>query len=97
VTVRLVVELPPRFYDDHVSRELPAGTEIHRTARLVTVELSREDYAELRSDAEHYAGGRASGFDDPDLFGLVSSARATLRRLPTQWPLGSNLNQEERS
>jgi hypothetical protein len=85
MTFRLVVELPPRFYDDHVSRELPSGEVIHRTAREVTVLLTEEEWAELRSDAEHYAGGARNGFEDPGLLGLVTSARATLRRLPTEW------------
>lgn len=86
MTVRLVVELPPRFYDDHVARDLPAGEELHRTARMVMVALTRDEWVELRSDAEHYADGMGGELDRSYL-GLVSSARATLRRLPTSWAM----------
>lgn len=74
-TVR--VELPPRFYDDHVDRDLPSGIEVKRTKRGVTVDLDAEAFADLLGDADHYA----TGDFDPDLLGLVASARATLKRL----------------
>lgn len=73
----VVVKVPPRFYDDHVSRDLPAGTEIKRGRDLVTVELTADELAELRSDATHYADS-SNGFEDR---GLVQSARATVKRL----------------
>lgn len=70
--------LPPAFYEDHCARDLPAGTVVRTTKRSVYVELDADDYAELLSDARHYAD-RASGFDG--LLGLRSSARATVNAL----------------
>ena len=76
--------VPARFYDDHVSRDLPAGVEVKRTRNLVTVTLSPEEYSELLSDAHYYAG--SAGELDRDMAGLVSSARATVRRLTAPAP-----------
>jgi len=73
------VTLPPRFYDDHADRDLPAGRVIGRTRKSVTVELTAAEWTELRSDADHYANSNAYG--DPEFRGLIASARATLRRL----------------
>ena len=74
-----VYTVPPRFYADHVARDLPAGTVERETAKAVTVRLNDADYAELLSDARHYATAMgAAGFDDR---GLIASARATVRRL----------------
>lgn len=74
-----VYALPPRFYFDHAARDLAAGIIERETARLVYVRLDAADYRELESDAAHYADSmRAAGYDD---IGMISSARATLRRL----------------
>ena len=76
----IIVDLPPVFYDDHVARELPAGRELKRTKRLVTVQLSLADFDELMNDAEHYAHADGpSGYDGET--GLRASARATIKRL----------------
>lgn len=73
------VTLPTRFYDDHDDRLLPSGTLVKRTRRSVTVDLDPEAFADLLSDARHYAdpvNGYAA--ESP---GLVASARATVRAL----------------
>lgn len=70
------IDLPPAFYDDHVARDLPGGTEVHRTNRWVRVELTPAELAEVRSDAHHYATEPDYRADYP---GLVASARATVR------------------
>ena len=72
------VRLPARFYEDHVARDLPSGVVVKRLAREVDVRLDREALDDLRSDAEHYATEPSYRTYDP---GLVSSAKATLRRL----------------
>lgn len=71
---------PPRFYDDHVSRDLPGGKIVKRTERLVTVELTDDEAAELLSDAAYYVAAGTDVFGT-DSLGLISSARATERRL----------------
>ena len=75
----MIVKVPPRFYWDHVSRDLPAGTVVSETRSYVRVDLDQSEFEELISDANHYAYSMgAGGFDDR---GLIASARATLRRL----------------
>ena len=59
-------------------RDLPSGVVVKRLAREVDVRLDREALDDLRSDAEHYATEPSYRTYDP---GLVSSAKATLRRL----------------
>ena len=71
--------LPATFWYDHLSRDLPAGEKIRETKREVVIEVDRETYDELVSDSRHYAYDMApGGFDG---YGLIASARATLRRL----------------
>jgi hypothetical protein len=77
----VTVAVPPRFYDDHVARDLPGGTVVKRTARLVHVELDRAGYDELLADARYYAGDAMTEFAGDGGLGLVGSARATVRRL----------------
>jgi hypothetical protein len=77
-----VVTVPPVFYADHVTRDLPAGRVVKQTKRAVTVELTADELAELRSDAEHYAHSMAdAGFEGR---GLIASAKATLKALDAQ-------------
>lgn len=76
--------LPPAFYFDHVYRDLPAGELEHETRRNVFVSLDANEYAELLSDARHYAYSMGTaGFDG---VGLIASARATVKALETQGP-----------
>ena len=74
----ITVQLPPRFYDDHVDRDLPGGTVVKRTKRLVTVEATEAELAEILSDARYYS--EPGGPGDYDL-GIKSSAQATVRRI----------------
>ena len=71
------VTVPSYFYDDHADR-CSEGVVVKRTKREVTVELDREEYEDLYTDAEHYSHEREYWEFDR---GLVLSARATLRRL----------------
>ena len=78
----VTVSLPPAFYADHVARDLPAGTVVKQTKKAVTVALTPEELAELRSDASHYAHSMAeAGFEGR---GLIASAKATLKALDKQ-------------
>ena len=70
--------LPPRFYHDHVARALPSGTIVRETKSKVFVDLDREAYDDLLSDADYYSN---VSFFEPYLFGLCSSAAATLKIL----------------
>jgi hypothetical protein len=73
------VKLPPKFYHDHVQRDLPGGTVVKENSRHVWVELNRDDAEELLSDAEHYANP-VNGYTS-DYPGLAASARATAKKL----------------
>ena len=80
------------FYDDHVARDLIAGTEVSRTSSRVTVALASWDYDELLSDAEFYAQESAA-YEDAS---LISAAKRLTKRLreidrpagPNQPPTG---------
>jgi hypothetical protein len=76
----VVVTLPKRFYEDHVGRDLPAGTLVAENPQSVTVSLDAAGWDDLVADAKHYV----TGFDGEPMrnyVGLISSARATLKRL----------------
>ena len=84
-----VFEIPQYFWEDHLDRcpcaEDCPDQETHHAGRVVKmsrtyrVTLTATDANELYSDASYYI---AVGFAlDPELLGLVSSARATLKRL----------------
>ena len=77
--------LPRRFYDDHVYRDLGGGNVIKSTSRTVTVELDRDGFDELLSDASFYAAMGAGEFDR-DLQGVVKSAGATVQALTKVGP-----------
>ena len=76
----VTVKLPGRFYRDHASRGLPAGTVKSQTAAYVVVELDPESWDDLVSDARSYAEAGTQWFG-PGASGLIASAKATLRHL----------------
>jgi hypothetical protein len=55
----MIIRVPAIFWDDHADRYPPIGVEgwqeLRRTQRTVTVELNREAFENLLSDAEHYS------------------------------------------
>lgn len=48
------LRLPRAFYDDHISRDLPAPDPVRETARFVWVRADDPWLPELYSDAAHY-------------------------------------------
>lgn len=76
----ITVRLPHAFYNDHADRALPSGRIERQTKAHLYVALDGPAFRDLWSDAKHYAWlGTAElgqGF-----FGLVSSARATVKVL----------------
>ena len=73
---------PQRFWDDHTDRCDScdeSATEISRTRAGVVVHLSMAQIDDLASDASYYV--ECGSEMDAYYFGLVSSARATLKRL----------------
>lgn len=81
-TDTIVIELPPVFYDDHVDRALPAGTLVGANRNGYKIRCTEEELREIYSDAKYYAwlGTQELG---REYMGLVSSARATVRRIDT--------------
>lgn len=77
-----VYVLPPRFYDDHRSRDLPeSGVSVllRRTYHHVHVVMDDAAATELLSDARHYASEMGEwGFEGR---GIMRSAAATVRAL----------------
>lgn len=73
-------EIPRAFYDDHVARALPAGTIVREKRKTIVVDMDDDEARELLDDAKHYAGAPA-GYWEGVSMGLISSARATAKRL----------------
>jgi hypothetical protein len=78
----LEVWIPERFYDDHVSRDLPAGLEVERKRSKVRVRADRPTFSEILDDARHQV--YMSAELGREYLGLVSSARATVRALEAE-------------
>lgn len=77
----ITIQLPATFWDDHIERDCsPTAVEIKRSARLVTVQLDAEAWADIYSDAKYYGNADLRWFDS-EYRGLLQSAKATLRRL----------------
>ena len=75
------ITVPKVFWDDHVDRDLDDDTVIIKhMAKHYTLSMSVEGWSELWSDADFYIymGIGSLGFE---YGGLVSSARATLKRM----------------
>lgn len=74
--------VPARFWWDHVERcelwDLDA-CEISQTSKGILVHLNMDQIHNLHSDADYYED--AAKEMGPEYLGLISSARATLKRL----------------
>jgi hypothetical protein len=56
------VRIPATFYEDHVSRGLPAGELLRSNHRHVYVRVTADELAEWRSDAGYYASWEGSDY-----------------------------------
>lgn len=74
-----LVRIPQRFYVDHVERDLEAPEVQRATKHHYWIDADDPRIEELYADADFYNDRRH--FDDPSLFGLVMSARATCKAL----------------
>ncbi len=72
------MRIPRYFYDDHRDRGLDTPVALRVTKRHVWVDPADPAIPELISDARYYSDYNGM---DPCFFGLVSSARATVRAL----------------
>ena len=73
-------DLPQRWADDALSRDLDIGEEVGRNGKVVTLQMTEAQRIEAYSDALHYAspfGPATEGY----LMGLRHSARAAVRKL----------------
>lgn len=76
--------LPSVFFDDHARRDLPHGFEVERSKAGVEIIADHDTLCEIRSDAKHYVGLGVIELGW-EYAGLISSARATVKRLNTQY------------
>lgn len=79
--MKRTIRIPPRFYQDHRSRECgQSGVIVKRTKTYYIVELDQEAWDDLYSDADYYGADNSDGwFDGDGMRGIISSARATLK------------------
>ena len=83
----MIYRLPPTFYDDHVSRDLPGGAVVRRNKIFVYAELTEDEVAEIQSDAEYYATEMMENarYDrDEWLLAICKSARSTVEAIAKQ-------------
>jgi hypothetical protein len=78
------LDMSPKFYDDHVSRECPSGKTISRSPAggNVKVAFDLDGLEDLIDDAKYYAD-RDGGWD-PELRPIQAAARTMIRRIDSQ-------------
>ena len=94
---RIAYTIPRVFFDDHINRELPPfsqeiyglpeGTIVKSTKSTYTVLLTSDEADELLSDADYYSDpviARDMMDGNRQMIGLISSARATVKRIKAQ-------------
>lgn len=83
-THRLTV--PRIFWEDHSIGRCcsPDAVVVRETSRTVVVDLTDDDLADLRSDAEHYVDGIDFSGEREAYRSLINSARATVRAIGRQ-------------
>jgi hypothetical protein len=97
MTGALRLDVPPAFYSDHRSRDLPeegGSLEVGRRGRSLIVEMDEAAFRDLYSDALYYSDSGIAA--DMGLPGLAASARATVRALRRQAPSLTNAIDNER-
>lgn len=78
--MKTTYRIPKRFYADHLARDCGDPDNIvGETKTHYTVALTPETYKDLLSDCDYYVF--MADELDRELFGLVASARATLKIL----------------
>jgi hypothetical protein len=76
-----LIKIPKRFFDDHRDRDLDTPEVVKSNQNHYWI--SKSDFAikELIDDAEYYVKMGELGAWDKWMFGLVGSAKATLKSL----------------
>lgn len=75
-----LIKVPHRFFTDHKERDLATPEIVKATARHYLIDTNDPAFPEFEDDARHYCEGLEIGAE-PELFGLVMSARATVRAI----------------
>jgi hypothetical protein len=90
----VVVRVADYFYQDHVSRDLPAGLLLSVRNNVATVRVTVDEFAELLSDAEFYSSC-AEHFDDRALTASAGRVLRALRKVQQTtdlpWVTGPNI------
>ena len=84
-----IFKIPQRFYDDHNERDLESPAIIKETKTHYWISADDEHLNELYTDAEFYSAPYVDARPGDYLWGIVLSARATLKAIEKAVP---NLN-----
>jgi hypothetical protein len=76
-----LIKLPKAFFIDHKERDLDTPKIAKETKANIWVSAEDPYLAELKSDAAYYSDMADMGAWDKYLFGLVRSAKATLKAI----------------
>jgi len=89
-----LIKIPSRFYWDHYERDLESPEIVKETKSHLWIRKDDENLSELYSDADYYAIPYIDTRPGDYLWGIVVSARATVKALEKAVP---SLNKEGKS
>lgn len=77
----VLIKLPKRFFQDHQERDLDTPGVVKETKTHVWVNANDPHLSELKEDAQYYSDMWDMGSFDKWLFGICTSAKATVKAL----------------
>ena len=81
-----LIKIPKRFYDDHYERDLESPLIVKETKTHYWISADDEHLNELYTDAEFYSAPYVDARPGDYLWGIVVSARATVKAIEKAVP-----------
>ena len=81
-----LIKIPTRFYEDHLERDLECPEIIKETKTHYWISADDEHLGELHDDADFYAFPYVDARPGDYLWGIVVSARATVKAIEKAVP-----------
>tara|TARA_R100000231_G_C5281256_1_gene151652 strand:+ start:48 stop:419 length:372 start_codon:yes stop_codon:yes gene_type:complete len=82
-----LIKIPKRFYDDHNERDLESPLIVKENTKNYWINSEDEHLEELHSDAYYYSIPYVDTHPSHYLWGVVVSARATLKAIEKAVPI----------
>ena len=81
-----LIKIPQRFYEDHLERDLECPAIVKETKTHYWISADDEHLKELHEDADFYAFPYVDARPGEYLWGIVTSARATVKAIEKAVP-----------